>query len=300
MTNCAVVQELYPKMAADLSERQPTATVPLCPLCLQPFVCEEDSLFRPTADHIVPESVGGAICTLSCKRCNNTHGSSLDSHIKKAMDAFDFLSGKGTRPAVIKSSVGHISANLDWNEASPVKINIVGEKASHPAAIENLRRSLPVDRKLDFTLSFGFVPEAFWRAILRVGYMVAFHQFGYAYALSKGGAQVREALSGGVLLNNVILSAYPSGDLEVPFHVHSLKDGIFVLFRVRSEQTRWLAVMLPGFEECAWQDLGKMSPVAHRLRMVLKRGDDLEITVGFGPEPVGEIWGLRALHLGGS
>lgn len=293
MTNCAVVQELYPKMMADLSERQPTATVPLCPLCLQPFVCEKDSLFRPTADHIVPESVSGAVCTLTCKRCNNTHGSALDSHLKKAIDAFDFLSGKGTLPAVIQNSIGHISANLDWNDASPVKINIVGEKASHPAAIENLRRSLPADRKLNFTLSFGFVPEAFWRAILRVGYMVAFHQFGYAYALSKGGAQVRGALSGGVLLNNMILSAYPSGDPEVPFLVHSLNDGIFVLFQIQSERTRWLAVMLPGSEGSAWEDLGKMSPVASRLRMVLKRGDDLEITVGFGPEPVEAIRGLR-------
>ena len=293
MTNRKIVQELYPKMMAEIRAHQPTTTVPLCPLCLQPFVCEEDSPFLPTADHIVPESVGGAICTLTSKHCNNTHGSTLDSHLKKAMDAFDFLSGKGTLPAVIKNSVGHISANMDWNDATPVKINIIGEKASHPAAIEDLHCRFPIDRKLSFTLSFGFIPEAFWRAILRVGYLAAFHQFGYAYALSKGGAQVREALSARFLPNNVILSAYPSGDLEVPFLVHCLKDGIFVLFRVQSGRTRWLAVMLPGFEGCAWEDLEKVSSVASRLRMVLKRGDDPELTVGFGPEPIEEIRGLQ-------
>jgi hypothetical protein len=231
MTNRQIVQELYPKMVAEIREHQPMTTVPLCPLCLQPFVCEGDSPSLPTADHIVPGSVGGAIRTLTCKHCNNTHGATLDSHLKKAIDAFDFLSGKGTLPAIIGNSVGRISANLDWNDASPVKIDIIGEKASHPAAIEDFRRSFPIDREFSFTLSLGFIPEAFWRAVLRVGYMVAFHQFGYAYALSKGGAQVREAISGRFLPNNVILSAYPSGDLEVPFLVHRLKDGILVLFR---------------------------------------------------------------------
>jgi HNH endonuclease len=293
MTNYRVVEDLYPKMVADVSERQPTATVPLCPLCLQPFVCEKDSLLRPTADHVIPESVGGTLCILTCKHCNNTHGSALDSRLKKAMDALDFLSGNGSLPILIKDTIGHISANLDWNDASPVRINVVGEKASHPAAIENLRRRLSVDRKLDFTVRFGSVPEVFWRAILRVGYMAAFQQFGYAYALSRGGAQVREALSGGVLLNNIVLSAYPSDNLEVPFLVHSLKDGIFVLFKVQSKLTRWLAVMLPGLEGCAWEDIGKISPAASRLRIVVKRADHMEITVGFGPEPVEEIRGLR-------
>ena len=51
----------------------------ICPLCWQETRYEDLS-----HEHVVPGSVGGTCNTLTCRPCNNEHGSSLDSHLSNA------------------------------------------------------------------------------------------------------------------------------------------------------------------------------------------------------------------------
>src|SRR5580704_534448 len=48
----------------------------LCPLCLTPYGEDALDLDDPllTEEHVIPGELGGRIVTLSCKSCNNTHG----------------------------------------------------------------------------------------------------------------------------------------------------------------------------------------------------------------------------------
>jgi len=51
-----------------------------CPLCLDVFGRDALETGALTLEHPIPRKTGGRLRTLSCKRCNNKHGSRLDSH----------------------------------------------------------------------------------------------------------------------------------------------------------------------------------------------------------------------------
>jgi 5-methylcytosine-specific restriction endonuclease McrA len=68
----------------------------VCPLCLREFTIEATGGDRLSVEHVIPSALGGKVETLTCTECNNAQGSTLDSHVVKAMEALDGLSGKGT------------------------------------------------------------------------------------------------------------------------------------------------------------------------------------------------------------
>ena len=72
----------------------------LCPLCLTPHAEEALDLAEPllTEEHVIPGELGGRIVTLSCKRCNSTHGAKIDHHLIELLRSRDTAEGRGTRP----------------------------------------------------------------------------------------------------------------------------------------------------------------------------------------------------------
>jgi len=87
----------------------------LCPLCLQAYSEDVIDLEEPelTEEHIIPESLGGKLVTLSCKSSNSTHGSKLDSHLVQMMRSQDSLAGSGTLP--LKGRIGSVETNCRPN-----------------------------------------------------------------------------------------------------------------------------------------------------------------------------------------
>ncbi len=71
----------------------------LCPLCLQVYSEDAIDLEEPelTEEHIIPESLGGKLVTLSCKSCNSTYGSKLDSHLVQMVRSQDSLAFRSSR-----------------------------------------------------------------------------------------------------------------------------------------------------------------------------------------------------------
>jgi hypothetical protein len=123
---------MFQVLSADLSARRPeSANAILCPLCMQAFTSDAISERRISVEHIIPSALGGALEAITCTECNNTHGSTLESHLVRAMQALDSLEGKGAIPAVFHNSGGHVSANIEWRSDAPTEIKIVG-KASNP------------------------------------------------------------------------------------------------------------------------------------------------------------------------
>lgn len=292
----ALVEQLLKEMSRDLASVQPEAKT-FCPLCLRPFVLDDPkSDRRPTAEHIVQESLGGTLefPTLTCVRCNSGDGRRFQGHLKKAMRALDFMDGKGTMPTVIHNDVGHVVANVDWNMADPVTIKVLGKKASNVAAVEALPNLFRTNAKINLTFKFDFIQEPYVLAVLRCAYLAAFWRFGYAYALSAGGAQARRVLDGGSLPCAVVMEAFPSADPKRPFLIHSDPSAILVLFRLENLTTRWLAALLPGLAGCSWERLGNAVENAERLMLQVKFEETGDVVaVRFGKEPVEKLRDIR-------
>src|SRR5215203_478907 len=74
---------LFRLYAADLERAEGLQHTFRCPLCLSDFRhAPEAPLDQIVAEeHVVPKALGGRIVTLTCRRCNNTHGSALEKHL---------------------------------------------------------------------------------------------------------------------------------------------------------------------------------------------------------------------------
>src|SRR5258708_4609166 len=80
----------------------------LCPLCWQ-----EKRLSDLSLEHMVPSAVGGRSTTLTCRLCNNTHGSELDSHLINYQRANDAMHGHGRVRSRLNVNGYELVANLD-------------------------------------------------------------------------------------------------------------------------------------------------------------------------------------------
>lgn len=292
----ALIKAVLAAMQADFERVRPAEYSEIvCPLCLRPFTYEKGSKRLPSAEHIRPSSLGGTLeyPVVTCKECNNNHGREMEVHLRNAMHAFDFLDGKGAMPVMIDNEYGHVSANLCW-DATPITFRVLGEKASDTRAVEELPKLLRENAKISFKMNFRFTWEAYSRAVVRIGYLAAFRQFGYSYAFSAGAAQVREILDGAVVPENLIMEARPDSAPPVPFMVHSLADSVLVVFQTDSLTTRWTGVMLPGPKGSQWTDLAKTEHSAERLLFQVrfeKSGESVNFR--FGREPAKEMLALR-------
>jgi hypothetical protein len=261
---------------------------------MEPFVLQPTSRLLPTAEHSIPSSVGGTLSTgvVTCKSCNSTDGSREDVALRKAMFGLDFMNGKGSISAVIQNASGRIAADVEWS--NPVTIRVRDGRSNNPAAFDGPRDQIKPNGTITITYDFGFSAEAYWRACLRVSYLIAFAHLGYAYALSEGAAQVRKVLDGGPVSEGLILEAHPNGGVESTAVIHTVGNAIFVLFRVVSHNTRWLTVPLPANSGTDWEVLRKPGQIAHLLKMyLLGQGDSPKVQIRFARDPVMRAWNIE-------
>jgi hypothetical protein len=265
---------------------------------MQAFTSDAISERRISVEHIIPSALGGALEAITCTECNNTHGSTLESHLVRAMQALDSLEGKGAIPAVFHNSGGHVSANIEWRSDAPTEIKIVG-KASNPAGVGAIRDSIKEGGTLNFTLTLGFMAEPYYRAILRVAYLAAFAYFGYGFALSEGASQVRRVLDGDAVPSGVILEAHPEAELPRSalvrlLHSEGTEPFFMALFQLRSSMTRWLAVLLPGNQGCPWDRLVDLAGSFPNALLQVNPGDSTPaISVRFSHEPLKKLQAIR-------
>ena len=76
------LERLFEFYATDLSRYAPEAAGKFwCPLCHRVISRVPDLRDVVSEEHIVPEALGGRLVTLTCRGCNNEHGTSLDAHL---------------------------------------------------------------------------------------------------------------------------------------------------------------------------------------------------------------------------
>jgi len=187
---------LFRAMAVDYQRLRPEAVDTVaCPLCLTEH--SKINLADLSREHIIPSQLGGRSETLTCRqKCNNAHGSHLDSHLINAMRAMDAVEGIAPIRTVLGSHKGKIAAEVflpSRPEAGPFRIQLVG-KASNMQATDDLRNSLGEGFTLKMQMSFPFIPERYFRAALRAAFLSVFKTEGYDYALSAGAARSERSL----------------------------------------------------------------------------------------------------------
>jgi hypothetical protein len=294
-TRYELVRTLFTEAATDLGNVRPDAGHGFwCPLCLRAFKAADVDSTLLSIEHVIPSALGGHALTLTCTSCNTKQGSSIDKHLVQMMATMDALEGHGVIRAELHNDTGRVTANIGWRSGEPGdprEIRIVG-KASNPAGVTAIRDMIGPGAELRTTLNFDFIPQQYWRAVVRAGYLSLFSHFGYAYALSHGGAQVRRILDGASPPSSIILDATPSMELPNQVLIASvpeIKTAQFyvVVLRLCRRTTRHLAVFLPGDDGTDWDRFAQFTSQPSQLQMQTElEGGNTVISFRFNKEPV--------------
>jgi HNH endonuclease len=198
--------ELFTRLERDLTAVMPEghAGAVLCPLCLASFRREDLEGSDPplTVEHIIPEKLGGARTTLTCKRCNNTHGSAIEAHLVRRIRSHNALAGYPNKVPIrgkldcegrpvgisfhmVPSENGDMVRNIQVKGGSPELLKRFGERLASGDL-----------REITFTLSFDYIEERSRLAMIRIAYLLMFAEHGYAYVLGEGPSVIRKILSG--------------------------------------------------------------------------------------------------------
>lgn len=151
----------------------------ICPLCWQQTHFDGLSI-----DHVVPGAVGGKAVVLTCTRCNNEQGSSLDSHLVRFQELSDVFRGFGTLRTMLDVNGQRIAADLACGTETK-NFRVVG-RATDPKALQHVVRVMKAGEVSGFNVSYtNYSKNRFHTAILRAAYLALFKCYGYEYAAAE-------------------------------------------------------------------------------------------------------------------
>ena len=269
---------LFQAMATDLNSCRPDLRdVVLCPMCLKQI--GSDQIGTLAVEHIVPQRLGGAWTTLTCRKpCNNDFGHQAQSHLVTLLKINEGLRGRGDFRGSFTVA----------NERFPVAVQVrrggvdMTALGGRPAAFAAVQRSIR-DRPQPWSLNvnLGYKPGRTSVAIMRTAYLTAFHQYGYKYILSDTVDVIRQEILSAVTehsgrlceLTGTMPGAFeltgnePEG-LTVPL---TLADGTKFLFVpmkfVFNNHGYWMFSVLPALE----QDTSSLFEDLHRAMTALAK-----------------------------
>lgn len=244
-----------------------------CPLCRGAFLnvgVEDGSVL--SLEDVPPKKLTGKRrpLVLTCKRCNNDQGSSLDAHAVRMSRAQRLLGGHlapGERVAAYMPHAGHrIPVDLKHGSGGEMLVTIHANRAP-PGAVDGFMNSLvemsgPEPHELHFQTAEGFRVKSAGLSWVRAAYLAAFAVFGYRWMLIHSALeQLRRQLHdpGADIVNVPILrDENEDEDARRIFLVdepHDLAGSIAVILGTR-------AVVLPG-EAFGWT-FERTSEILHR------------------------------------
>ncbi len=185
--NFRLVKESLPNLeiSPDISNHE------ICPICLKRISLTLDQLDSATMEHAPSAKLGGRIIGLTCKNCNSTQGSSLDSKLIKYYKVSQTLAGDSQDYGEAKIRVNNslpINVKFRISEDSSWRI-IPIEKNSNPIVVKNINQILQNNNSPHSNLSMNIQisqphPRIIRIALIRTAYLLAFGQFGYGFAIN--------------------------------------------------------------------------------------------------------------------
>lgn len=173
----------------------------VCPLCLSAFPATAIDIDPPnlTIEHVPPQNQGGPyLRVLTCRMCNNTAGSELESHLA-IRDRLNRAGQPGVKDLRVHLEMDGIPLKaVLGHDASLGSFRIlVDGQHNDPAALrrfDEARQAGSLSSKAQFRFIDGFDAGRIRVARLRMAYLVAFAHFGYRYAFTHLLEAVREQI----------------------------------------------------------------------------------------------------------
>jgi len=174
----------------------------ICPICLTHFSEEEamntDADNFLTFEDVPPVSLGGKANILTCKHCNNTCGHTIDVHLSERMKEWDkhqFLPGT---EAKVKIEVDKkvVQAEIIVQEGGIIQVKN-SYKNNNPVTLDDYIKSISDSENPVVNLKFSPTrvnPDRLQIALLKIGYLMTFKKFGYAFLLDSMYDKIRTQL----------------------------------------------------------------------------------------------------------
>lgn len=170
----------------------------VCPLCFDGFTVEELENKNITIEHVPPSSLGGKSVTLTCKSCNNAHGSSLEAPLHREISnlsfAFEITGATKNMRATFNTLSNSIGMNVTIDEDRKYVMLPVAKQSD--SRVMQQMHDIFMNAKLD-TVNLQYKTEsrtAIHGAFLRIAYLLAFRQLGYGFLINQNLVPVREQL----------------------------------------------------------------------------------------------------------
>jgi hypothetical protein len=236
----------------------------ICPICLDGFTREALDQDLLAVEHCVPESVGGSLLTLTCKKCNNENGAKIDSHLSERLRADDFAEavGQGPYDAVVTVEGNPVRANVTFErgEMHTIESRVV-RRATNPtklqAALDELS-SGKIGITVNMNFTFKFNQQVARVALMRAAYLIMFRYYGYSYVFYNQVSMIRNQICNpreDIVPQAAILQLpQDSCQPNVPGIVKSPTQfrSYLVPIKVKSaNRSRVFGVFLPGFGDGA-------------------------------------------------
>lgn len=232
-----------------------------CPICLRLF----NSIDELSDAHIVPQAMGGSLVTITCKKCNNEVGSTIESYEIERAKFNRTFSGDGKNswsvslyPLHSNKESGKVIANMrliEDGQKQTYEFKIIPRQYS-PAALKEIRKSL-MNPGGGFNVNLR--AKAGWRrarlTYLHSAFLFLFDQFGYEWALNPCTTLIREQIQKPqedlISFNTIELFKF-SGDLTKP-SVNLIvqpkeSKGFLVIFPQLAHWELPVAVWMPLFD----------------------------------------------------
>lgn len=279
---------LFARLTSDLAAvRTDYPDQVLCPLCVRPFgraaIADmgDDGL---SLEHIIPRALGGTSVTLSCRRCNNRQGSSLDAHLVRMVRSLDWVAGDGsTLKGTVRIDDAELPMEISWSIGEkPKTIKIVGGPPKLLEKFQTMMSGMGHGDLVNLSFSFDYVDLNARRALVRLAYLALFTQLGYQYILSEAGVCIRNLLANGDIDALRVLTPrlidVEEARVKRPIVISPIVDGNLViahlvLIRTETQKKCHHAVLLPGAaipEASAVSVLAEVSKQLHGNRLTVQ------------------------------
>ena len=267
----------------------------VCPICLRLFDRKSNLSSELAIEHIVPKKLGGKLTTLTCRRCNNTAGTKLESHLVKRVR----IEG-GKEP--ISAGAEFCGSKFRGGVHLPNSCNGVMKffgirKQSHFQEIDKFGKLLSdgvwegETFKLD--LEPGYVPALTAVALMRSAYLLMFRIFGYRYLFEKSAESIRKTLTEPLVETDVtkVISwrtkVHPPSEVGVSIVTSPKELCSFIVFlTLDRDQDHVSSVALPP-PNAGREYFQRLNRTGKRRRCTLSSwlsGDNEEIM------PLDEVW----------
>lgn len=175
-------EQIFNLFSNNLTSLFPVYTdVYACPLCKVLFTKDSIKSGQLTLEHIIPDALDGKLYVLLCKDCNSLCGSELDIHLVNKIRSLNIIDENHKKPIKVTMNIGDIYARGSLSVSSDKSIQItVNSKLTNPEHENEFYELFKYkNATIELNGNFNYIHDRVLIALLKIGYLIFFHYFGY-------------------------------------------------------------------------------------------------------------------------